>query len=155
MKLFVTTALIAVGLLSALSSQPQAAQAPPRIAVCTLVPKEEVKKHLPWQAFLDQMPITEEPIGASGSSCNYPTADIQILPFTQSFLDSMRKSGATESIPGLGDEAYFHNNANRFAELYVKVGKYLLTLQANVDGDIESVKPGVLNLAKAFVAKLR
>ena len=155
MKLFVTTALIAVGLLSAPSSQPQAAQAPPRIAVCTLVPKEEVKKHLPWQAFLDQMPITEEPIGASGSSCNYPTADIQILPFTQSFLDSMRKSGATESIPGLGDEAYFRNNNNLYAEIVVKVGQRLLTIQADADDDIDATKPKVISLARAIVPKLR
>ena len=33
-------------------------------------------------------------------------------------------------------------------------GKHLLTLQANMDGNIEAVKPGVLNLAKALVEKL-
>lgn len=37
----------------------------------------------------------------------------------------------------------------------MRAGTHLLTLQANVDGPIESVKPGVLNLARALVAKLR
>ena len=60
-----------------------------------------------------------------------------------------------ETISGVGDEAYLHNNANRYAELYVRAGKHLLTLQANMDGKIESVKPGVLNLAKALAPKLR
>ena len=154
MKSFVPTALIAVGVLFALSSQPQAAQQP-RIAVCSLVPKEEVKKHLPWQAFLDQMPITEEPIGASGSSCNYPTADIQVLPFTRSFLDEIRKLGARESIPGLGDEAYFRNNNNLYAEIVVKVGQRLLTIQADADDNVDAAKPKVIALAREIVPKLR
>ena len=37
----------------------------------------------------------------------------------------------------------------------MRAGKHLLTVQADVDNNVESVKPGVLNLAKALVAKLR
>lgn len=36
----------------------------------------------------------------------------------------------------------------------MKSGKQLLTLQPNLDDNMESVKPGVLSLAKALVAKL-
>jgi len=39
--------------------------------------------------------------------------------------------------------------------VFVKVGNQLLTLQANLQGEMAAVKPGVLNLAKALVAKLR
>jgi hypothetical protein len=70
-------------------------------------------------------------------------------------LDVAREKGGLETIGGVGDEAYFHNNADRYAELYVRAGQHLLTLQANVDGNMEAVKPGVVNLAKALVAKLR
>jgi hypothetical protein len=70
-------------------------------------------------------------------------------------IDVARKKGGLETIRGVGDEAYFHNNASRYAELYAGAGKHLLTLQANADDKIVSVKPGVLNLAKALVAKLR
>ncbi len=40
------------------------------VEVCKLVPKDEVKRHLPWIDALDQLPIEEEAIGTSGSSCN-------------------------------------------------------------------------------------
>jgi len=160
---FVNVALMAVGIFSACSlsllAQPQTSQQPPaagpaRIKACSLLPKEEVKKHLPWIPALDRMPIEEEPVGNSGSSCNYPTVFIQVLPFSQGMIDLMRKKSGIETIRGIGDEAYLHNNRNRYAELVVRAGKYLLTLQANMDGKIESVKPGVLNLAKALVTKL-
>lgn len=66
-----------------------------------------------------------------------------------------RKKGGIETIAGVGDEAYFHNNANQYAELYVRAGRHLLTLQSNWDGKSEAVKTGTVNLAKALAAKLR
>jgi hypothetical protein len=44
---------------------------------------------------------------------------IQILPFSQTTIDSARKKGGLEPIKGVGDEAYFHNNKDGYAELYV------------------------------------
>jgi hypothetical protein len=154
--------VIAVGVVSAglpsllaqRSQQPPAAGVP-RINACSLVPKDEVKKHLPWLSVLDSLPVEEEPIGTSGSSCNYPSVFVQVLPFSQGTMDLVRKKTGLEIVTGVGDEAYLHNNANRYAELYVRSGKYMLTLQANMDGKIDAVKPGVLTLARAFVAKLR
>ena len=144
--------LLPGALLAATAAPPQ----PQRVKVCSLLPKEEVKKHLPWAPFLDRMEPEEEPIGSTGSSCNYPSVDVQVLAFHQGTIDAARKKGRLESVNGIGDEAYFHNNANRYAELYVRVGDRLLTLQANVSaGSIESVRPGVLSLARAYVAKLR
>lgn len=164
MNCFVKAALVAIGVVSAcppsLLAQPPTSQQPPasgspRISACSLMPKEEVKKHLPWITVLDSFPVEEEPVGISGSSCNYPSVFIQVLPFSQGTMGLVRKKGGLETISGVGDEAYLHNNANLYAELYVRAGKHLLTLQANMNGKIESVKPGVLNLAKALVPKLR
>jgi len=59
------------------------------------------------------------------------------------------------AISGVGDEAYFYNNANRYAELYVKSGRHLVTLQTSLNDNMASVKPGVVNLAKSLVAKVR
>ena len=133
-------------------SEPALAQ---QAGACSLLPKEEVKKHLPWIDLLDDMPIEEEPIGNSGSSCNYPTVFIQVLPFSQGLLEAVRAQDNTESVSGVGDEAYFHNNRDRYAELYVKVGERALTLQASGEGTIESLKPNVMNLARALVGKMR
>jgi len=150
---FINAALLAV-LISATapSLRPQSESA--RIGACSLVSKEEVKKHLPWIAALDRLGVEEEPMGASGSSCQYPSVMIQVLPFSQSTIDLVRKKAGIETIKGVGDEAYFYKNANRYAELYVRAGRHFLTLQANVEGNVESVKPGVLNLAKVLVGKL-
>lgn len=128
---------------------------PSSVAACSLLPKEEVKGHLPWIDALDAMEPEEEPIGDSGSSCNYPSVFIQVLPSSSRILDMAREKGGLEAVRDIGDEAYFHNNADRYAELYVRVGGYLLTLQANVTDTIEAVKPGALGLARALAAKLK
>ena len=125
------------------------------IEVCKLVPKEEVKRHLPWIDALDQLPIEEEAIGTSGSSCNYATVFVQVLPFSQGSIDALRKEGPLETTSGVGDEAYFRNNKNRYAELMVKVGSRMLTLQADGEGKMDTVKPKVIELAKVYVEALR
>ena len=55
-------------------------------------------KHLPWKPVLDGMAIEEEPVGVSGSSCNYPSVFIQVLPFSQRTIDLARKKGGLEII---------------------------------------------------------
>lgn len=162
MKRFVNPLLIALGAVavypySALA-QTQAAAMPSaskKISACSLASKEEVKKHLPWVDVLDSMPLEEEALGASGSACNYPSVYIQVMPYSAKTIEFARKQPAVETISGVGDEAYFRNNADRYAELYVKAGERLITLQANVDSTVDSVKPSVVNLAKTLVKKVR
>ena len=140
-----------------LSAQPQTQQpsptAAPTIKVCSLLPKEEVKKYLPWSALVDSMEPEEEAVGAAGSSCNYPSVFIQVLGRSKATGPPGQK-GEYEPISGVGDEAFFRNNRNRYAELYVRVGKHTLTLQANADRNVEAIKPRVVDLAKALIAKL-
>lgn len=153
-------AVIATGLPTCLQAQTGAGQQPPQagaqtVAACSLLPKDEVKQYLPWPPVLDQMPIEEEAVGASGSSCNYPSVFIQVLPFSPRTIELARQKGGLETVGGVGDEAYFYNNGDRYAELYVRVGQYLLTVQANANETVDDVKPGAVNLAKALVVKLR
>jgi hypothetical protein len=155
----VLTALAASATLTSLSAQSKPAPPPPaggpqKIAVCKLLPTAEIKKHLPWKPLLDQFPPEEEAIGTWGSSCNYPSVMIQVLPSSSRMIEEARKKGGLEPVAGIGEEAYFHNNLNRYAELYVKSGKYLLTLQSSWDGKDAAVKSGTLSLAKALLAKL-
>ena len=134
------------------TQQPSPATAP-TIKVCSLLPKDEVKKHLPWNALVDSLEPEEQAVGASGSSCTYPSVRIQVLGRSTK-TGPPTQNDTYERISGLGEEAYFHNNRNRYAELYVRAGKHTLTLQANADGKIEAVKPRVVDLAKALLAKL-
>jgi hypothetical protein len=136
----------------------QKPQAPAVIKACALLSTQEVKKHLPWEPRFDAMKVEEEPLGTYGSACAYPSVQVQIMPFSQGFMDTLRKQqqGALETVNGVGDAAYFRNNRNMFAEIFVRVGKHLLTLQADVPAKgIESVKPSLVSLANAFVTKLR
>ena len=137
--------------------QPQASSgARPTISACSLVTREEVKKHLPWNDVVDQLKTQEEALGTYGSACTYPSVEVQVMTFTQSTLDSVKKMNV-EAVSGVGDEAYLRDNRGRYAELIVKVGKHILTLQTSIPTGqkIDSVKPGVLSLAKAMVPKLK
>ena len=159
-----TVAAIAVVLASfspafALQKPPAAApsaQAAP-VKVCSLVARAEVKKLLPWAPHVDGMPEEEEPVGTAGSSCTYPSVSIQVLPPSQAILEAVKKNYKLETVSGVGEEAYFRNNKNLYAELYVKTGKHLLTLQGNVPTGKtpESMKPALESLAKLYVEKLR
>lgn len=137
------------------------APAPPvqttRVSACKLVSKEEVKKILPWEAMFDQMPVEEEPIGTTGSSCNYPSATIQVLAYTPAFFDRVKKLGKLEPVPGLGDEAYFFADPRGYADVYVKAGNRIVTVQGTPGPKqkVEALKPGVTALAKLLVSKLR
>jgi len=145
-------ALAFLGAPALIAAQPAGAQA---VKACSLLPKEEVKKHFPWIAALDQIPIEEEPVGTTGSSCNYPTVHVQVLRFSQATIDSLLRNGGVETVTGVGDAAWLRNNSGEYAELFVKSGERLLTLQADLDGDMAAARPKIAELAKAYVAKLR
>ena len=145
-----------VGTSSFLSKASAAGQAPAAgsaIKVCGLLTKEEVKKHLPWQPMFDNMPIEERPIPPNGSSCSYPSAEVQVLPSTSRLLEIAKQRGKLEPISGLGDEAYFFLNPSGYVEIYVRAGKYIVTVQA--DADDKGARNGATNLAKALIGKLK
>jgi hypothetical protein len=158
MRRIPSIALALAGVVGVLGHQALAAQAPPPVKVCTLLSKAEVKKLVGgWNAVLDQFEPEEEAIGTTGSSCNYPVVMVQVLLYSQGTIDAAKKRGRLETVTGVGDEAYLYDNPAGYAELYVKVGARLLTLQRSLGqgGTMASVRPGVVALANAYVAKLR
>jgi hypothetical protein len=126
------------------------------VKVCSLLPVAEVKKLAPWEPMFDQMKVEEEGFGG-GSSCNYPTATVQVMQFRQGTIDALAKGATLEPVAGVGDAAWLRNNRNMFAELLAKVGPHLLTVQLNIDRDktFDTSKPTLLGLGKAFAAALR
>ena len=103
----------------------------------------------------DQMKVEEEAF-SNGSSCNYPTATVQVSQFRQ-MIDALGKGAKLEAVSGTGDTAWLRNNQNRFGELLVKVGPHLLTVQMDISRGktFDTLKPTLLELGKAFAAKLR
>ena len=149
----VAAAAAGVWNLPAVASQKPA----PIVKVCGLVPREEVKKLIGGNQVFDMVPPEEEALGTYGSSCQYPGVLVQVMPFLQSTIDAARKRGRLETVAGVGDEAYLYENPAGYAELYVKAGAYLVTFQRSVGvgKTAADVRPGVIALAKAVVAKLR
>jgi hypothetical protein len=109
---------------------------------------------LPWDPRLDQFPPEETAIGATGSSCEYPSVGIQVLPSTSRLIETAKERGKLEQVSGIGSEAHFYINPNGYAELYVRTSKNILTIQADSKLGVDKVKPGVLSLAKALAARL-
>jgi hypothetical protein len=158
MSVLVRIVRVAMAAVAAVGVTLNASQTPAsQIKVCGLLPRAEVKKLIDGNQVFDMIAPAEEPLGTYGSSCNYPGVTIQVMPFLSSTIDAARKRGKLEAVAGVGDEAYFYDNPAGYAELYVKVGSRLLTLQRSVGmgGTVATVRPGVLALANALVAKLR
>ena len=125
---------------------------------CTLLSRDLVAKYDTQNPKLrDLIPANEEPIGTHGSSCDDGGIFVQFNPFVSS--DGYRKSPPKDwqSIPGVGDTAYFHNNRDRYAELMVWTGSHHFTIQLSVPdgGTSESVKPKTIGLANALIVKLK
>jgi len=150
--LLVTAVTCAAGPSSLFQQRP-----PEPVRACSLLPKDEVKKLIAGGPLFDQLPAEEEPVGAAGSSCNYAGVMIQVFSFSPGTFDAVKKRGRLEAVSGVGDEAYLYDNPSGYAELYVKVGTRMLTIQRDLDAKatVASVRPAVIALANALVAKLR
>ena len=148
-----------VGVVSGVTPQPDIAaqSSTASIKACGLLPRAEVKKLINGNQVFDMMAPEEEPLGNYGSSCNYPGVMIQVMPFLQSTIDGARKRGRLEPVSGVGDEAWLYENPAGYAELYVRIDKRFLTLQRDIGmgQTLASVRPGVMALANALVARLR
>ena len=78
-------------------------QAPaPAVKVCSLLTQAEVRKLIGGSSAIDHLFKPEEEAVAGGSSCNYPDVMIQVIPFRQSPIDTMRKRGGLEAVSGVG-----------------------------------------------------
>lgn len=133
---------------------------------CSLLTKNEVKKLAASDdPFFDRVPAREESVGLSGSACFYSGIVIQVDPFSPATLEEHRKKRGQKWQPltGVGETGYLFDNNNaaaalHHAELYAVVGTHVLTIQMGVhpaEASIDTVRPALLNLAKALAAKLR
>jgi hypothetical protein len=128
------------------------------VKACSLLSLAEVKKLAPWQPHLDPYAKgEEEALGSYGSACEYPTVRIQVMAFNRSTIDDLRKAGQIEPVAGVGDEAFVRNNRGDFAELIARVGPHHLTVQTSIERNttFEATKPSLIQIGKAFAAKLR
>lgn len=127
---------------------------------CALLTRPLMEKVAPGRVskLVFEMKPQEEPVGPSGSACEYATTGLQLDPFARS--EEMRRNSPGrdwQRLSGVGDTAYFRDNANRWAELIVWTGAHHFTIQMGVpDGSTaEAIKPNVVMLAQAIIPQLK
>ena len=133
--------------------------AKPRASACALLTKDLVVQHTPYtkesQAVLMQFQPEEEALGTAGSACSYLGVTFQLDPFRapQRLEADMAKAWTPA---GLGDVSFFRDNQGEWAELYVRKGSRVITLQIDIpDGRTAAeIKPNTIALGKALLAKL-
>ena len=129
----------------------------PNVSACSLLPRDLVEKVITGTTeTLKYLKPQEQPIGTHGSFCDYGVI-LQVDPFLRH--EDVRKSPGKDwhRVTGVGDTAYFRNNANSFAELMVWTGSHHFTIQMGIPagGTADSVRPNTITLANAIIPKLR
>jgi hypothetical protein len=162
MPLLLTAAVLIASLaLPPAASQTRGATAQPAIRACSLLTRELVRKVTPYEGKALEISLAggpeENTLGAGGSDCS--DGGISLLVDPRFSFDSFRKQKGweqAEHIAGVGDEALFHDNIGEWAEMVVRSGSHVFTIQMDIPTGktAASVKPNVVALAKAILPAL-
>lgn len=126
----------------------------PAVRACQLLTRDLVAPFTDNKKVLDLLPPEEEALGTSGTACEYSAVRLQLFPGRGGKRTPSVKD--LQPISGAGQGGYFHNNRDRYAELTVWTDKHSLDLQVSVPSGrtAEAIKPDVIALANAIIAKL-
>lgn len=130
------------------------------VRACSLLTKELVTQITPHDKqalnLMLAVPPMEDALGPSGSACSYGGITLQVDPFPTATLErNVHKDW--RPVPNVADAAYFHDNRGRYAELMLRSGTRVLTIQMDVPQGrtAASIQSNTVALAKAVVAKLK
>ncbi|MCC7010222.1 MAG: hypothetical protein IT184_15550 [Acidobacteria bacterium] len=103
-----------------------------------------------------RVPPNGSALGANGSECTYGGITLQVDPFTAAYFEKQRNK-TWVPVPGVGEAAYFRDNRGEWAELYVRAGTHVMTIQMDVPmgRTAASIQPNVINLAKTLLPQLK
>lgn len=133
---------------------------PTEIKACSLLTRELVERTSAAgkQAIAAAKP-EEVSLGRSGKACQWADLMLQVDPFPASRLGDLGKNDPKnwETVPGVGDAAYFHNVKDAVAELFVRVGPRTVGILMDVPAGSKAaaIKPKLVELAREIVPKLR
>lgn len=134
------------------SGAPAAGQ--PAVRACAVLTRDLVAPFTENKKMLDLIPPQEEELGTSGTACEYGAVRLQLFPGRGGKRTVSAKG--FEPISGAGEGGFFRNNQDNYAELMVWTSKHSLDLQVGVPSGrtAEAMKPDLVNLANAIIAKL-
>ena len=131
---------------------------PRRVSACALLPTDlMIKVGGINQAMVKYLKPEEEPLGTTGSACEYASVRLQVSPLGSSQPKRESPGKEWQAVSGVGDAAYFRRNGSQYAELVVWSASNYFTIQFGVPtgGTPESIRPNTIALAGAVVASLR
>jgi hypothetical protein len=101
----------------------------------------------------------EVKLGPTAVGCEWGEIMLQVDPLTRAQLEQLGKKGdkTWEPVPGVGDDAWFHNVSDMIGELFVRVGPrtFGVLLNIPVGSTATAFKPTFITVANAVVPKLR
>ncbi len=126
----------------------------PAVRACAVLTRDLVAPLTENKKILDLIPPQEEALGTSGTACEYGAVRLQLFPGRGGKRTASAKD--LQPISGAGEGGYFRSNRDRYAELMVWTSKHSLDLQVSVPSGrtAEAIKPDVVALANAIIAKL-
>jgi hypothetical protein len=155
----VVTLFVAISCMTSLAAVSQArpggpAAGQPAVRACAVLTRDLVAPFTENKKMLDMFPPQEEALGTSGTACEYGAVRLQLFPGRGGKRTFSAKD--FQPVSGVGEGAYFRNNRDYYAELMVWTDKHSLDLQVSVPSGrtAEAIKPDVVALANAIIAKL-
>ena len=150
--------LLIAGILpgSASAFQARGAAGSPAVKACPVLTRDLVEPFAANKKALDILPPEEEAMSNGAAACEWGVVRLQLWP-PNSGMARTAPGKEYQSLPGVGELAYFRSNRDRYAELMVWSATRFFTLQVAVPsgGTAESIKPQVVTLAKQVLAKLQ
>jgi hypothetical protein len=131
------------------------------VKACSILSKDLIAQHTPYEKdalkLVLLIPPQEDAIGATGSACEYGGVHLQVNPFgsPQGVETRLAKDGWSREA-GVGDVALFRDNRGAYAELYVRAGARVITIQMSVPNGTTTmgIKPNTIALARAVLGKI-
>ena len=126
----------------------------PAARACAVLTRDLVAPFTENKKVLDLLPPEEEALGTTGTACTYGAVRLQLFPGRGGKPTVSAKD--LQPITGAGEGGFFRSNRDRYAELMVWTSKHRVDLQVSVPSGrtAEAIKPDVLALANAILAKL-
>ena len=126
----------------------------PAVRACAVLTRDLVAPFTENKKVLDLLPPEEEALGTTGTACTYGAVRLQLFPGRGGKPTVSAKD--LQPISGAGEGGFFRSNRDRYAELMVWTSKHRVDLQVSVPSGrtAEAIKPDVLALANAILAKL-
>ncbi len=124
---------------------------------CALLTRELILRVTPLSGRARDVGLAIPPeggaLGSAGSECTYGGVTLQLDPFPWSTVTREQLT----PVGGVGDAAFFRSNRDEYAELFVRSGAHVITIQMDVPTgkSAASIQSNAVALAKELLPQIK